>query len=312
MSEHRTKRLKPNAAGIAEAADILRAGGLVAFPTETVYGLGADARNGAAVARIFAAKGRPSFNPLIVHVADIEMAERYGIIEGAARDMVEEFWPDAFSIVVPLRENADLSPLVTAGLSSVALRMPKEEVALGLLRAFGGPVAAPSANPSGKISATTADHVLRGLDGRIDAVLDGGPTRVGLESTIIGFLGDRPTLLREGAFHPGLIDMWVETSFEDVPTAPGQMASHYAPKASIRLNATEARASEFLLGFGPIKGDLSLSPDGDLGAAAANLYAMFHEADARGVKRLAVAPVPYEGIGRAINDRLRRAAAPRP
>lgn len=306
-----TKRLKPNADGVAEAAGILHRGGLVAFPTETVYGLGADACNDSAVERVFKAKGRPSFNPLIVHVADVEMADRYGVIEDEAREMVEEFWPEPFSIVVPLRAGSDLSPLVTAGMQSVALRMPKAEVALDLLRAFGGPIAAPSANPSGKISATTADHVLRGLDGRIDAVLDGGPTRLGVESTIIGFLSDKPVLLREGAFHPCLIDMWIDTSFEDKPLAPGQMVSHYAPKASVRLNATEARPGEFLLGFGPISGDLSLSAEGHLGEAAVNLYAALHEADARGVTRLAVAPIPDVDIGRAINDRLRRAAAPR-
>lgn len=309
MRKHQTKRLKPNETGVAEAAALLRAGGLVAFPTETVYGLGADARNGDAVARIFEAKDRPAFNPLIVHVADLEMADRYGVIRGVARDLVVEFWPDALSIVVPLREGTDLSPLVTAGQQSVALRMPKSDIALDLLRAFGGPIAAPSANPSGRISPTTASHVLSGLDGRIDAVIDGGATRAGLESTIIGFLEDRPRLLREGAFVPVLSDLCVDTSFDKSPIAPGQLASHYAPKASVRLNATKARAGEFLLGFGSIAGDLSLSPDGSLVEAAAALYSALHEADARGVERLAVAPIPDVDLGRAINDRLRRAAA---
>lgn len=310
MSEHHTKRLKPDADGIAEAAAILRAGGLVAFPTETVYGLGADARNGDAVARVFQAKGRPSFNPLIVHVPDLEMAERFGVMSDEARALVSDGWPDALSIVVPLREDAGLSPLVTAGLDSVALRVPNAPLALQLLEVFDGPVAAPSANPSGRISPTTAAHVLSGLDGKIDAVLDGGPTPAGLESTIIGFLDDQPRLLREGAYVPRA-DLQIETSHESAPRAPGQLASHYAPKASVRLGATKAEAGEFLIGFGPVAGDITLSESGDLVEAAANLYAALHEADARGVTRLAVAPIPDEGLGRAINDRLRRAAAPR-
>lgn len=306
-----TKRLTADAPGISEAAGILRRGGLVAFPTETVYGLGADARDGRAVARIFEAKGRPSFNPLIVHVPNLEMAERYGVLNRQARDLVGEVWPAPLSIVVPLREGADLSPLVTAGQDSVALRMPNSAVALRLLEEFGGPVAAPSANPSGRISPTTADHVIKGLGGRIDSVVDGGATPQGLESTIIGFLGDRPRLLREGAWVPALADLEIETGFDTQPLAPGQLESHYAPQASVRLNATEALPGEFLLGFGPIRGDLSLSPSGDLVEAAANLYAALHEADARGVQRLAVAPIPLRDLGRAINDRLKRAAARR-
>ena len=311
MITQETKRLEPTQVGVKTAANILRAGGLVAFPTETVYGLGADACNGQAVARIYEAKGRPAFNPLIVHVADIEMADRFGVIEGRARDLVEEFWPDPVSIVVPLRAGCGLSELVTAGLDSVALRMPKSQLALDLIRAFGGPIAAPSANASGKISATTAEHVLRSLEGRIDAVLDGGATHIGLESTIIGFLEDRPRLLREGAFANALSDMWIDTSFETKPSAPGQLASHYAPIATLRLNATKAAPGEFLIGFGDIAGDITLSKTGDLIEAAATLYAALHEADARGVTRLAVAPIPADGLGRAINDRLQRAAAPR-
>ena len=307
----KTKRLSPDKAGIAEAAAILRAGGLVWFPTETVYGLGADATNGEAVARIYDAKGRPSFNPLIVHVCDIEMADRIGVITGAARDLVEEFWPEPVTIVVPLREDAAVSPLVTAGQPSVALRMPKSEIALALIREAGRPLAAPSANPSGRVSATTADHVLAGLDGRIDAVIDGGPTRIGVESTIVSFLVEWPRLLREGAFPLVLSDMRIDTSFESQPLAPGQLASHYAPLASVRLNATSAEPGEVLLGFGEVKSDLTLSEEGSLTEAAANLYAMLHEIDARGVTRLAVAPIPDENLGRAINDRLRRAAAPR-
>lgn len=306
----RTEKLGADAPGIARGAELLRAGGLVAFPTETVYGLGADARNDRAVARIFEAKGRPSFNPLIVHVSGLEMADEYGRLPPAARAFVEEVWPDAVSIVVPLREGCGLSPLVTAGQPSVALRMPNSRIALDLIEALGGPVAAPSANPSGRISPTTADHVLSGLDGKIDAVIDGGPTPAGLESTIIGFLGDIPMLLREGAFQPDF-EVARATTPEGAPIAPGQLASHYAPLASVRLNATKARPGEVLLGFGPVPGDLTLSATGDLVEAAANLYAALHEADARGVTRLAVAPIPDEGLGRAINDRLRRAAAPR-
>lgn len=307
-----TRRLPADRAGITEAAEILGAGGLVAFPTETVYGLGADARNGKAVARIYQAKGRPSFNPLIVHVADLATADRFGRIEGPARDFALRVWPAPVSIVVPLRAGSGLSPLVTAGLDSVALRVPRSDIALRLLGEFDGPVAAPSANPSGRVSPTTADHVLSGLGGRIDAVLDGGPTPDGLESTIIGFIGDRPTLLREGAFVADLPGLTPKTEPTDAPLAPGQLASHYAPLAHVRLNATTAEAGEILLGFGAVRGDVSLSPSGDLVEAAAKLYAVLHDCDARGATRLAVAPIPDHGLGRAINDRLRRAAAPRP
>lgn len=303
-----TERLAADAPGIARAVEILRAGGLVAFPTETVYGLGADARNDRAVARIFEAKGRPAFNPLIIHVSGIAMAEEYGVLPPDALAVLRPVWPEALSVVVPLRENSALSPLVTAGQPSVALRCPTSPVAQALIVAFGGPLAAPSANPSGRVSPTTADHVLAGLAGRIDAVIDGGPSASGLESTIVGFLGHQPVLLREGGFQT---DLPRATEARDAPVAPGQLASHYAPLASVRLNATEARAGEFLLGFGPVKGDLSLSDTGDLVEAAARLYSALHEADAIGVTRLAVAPIPDEGLGRAINDRLRRAAAPR-
>ncbi|NNL34427.1 MAG: threonylcarbamoyl-AMP synthase [Silicimonas sp.] len=310
-SAKQTRRLAADAEGIGKAAEILASGGLVAFPTETVYGLGADARDGEAVARIFAAKGRPSFNPLIVHVADLATAERYGVFNRTARSLVQDGWPSSLSLVVPLREGSSLSPLVTAGQPSVAIRVPGSDLALRLLRAFGGPVAAPSANPSGRISPTTADHVLSGLGGAIDAVIDGGPTPDGLESTIIGCLDDQPVLLREGGYLPQERDIRRETHAADDPVAPGQLASHYAPNATLRLNAVDARPGEFLLGFGAVAGDLSLSPSGDLIEAAANLYAMLHECDARGVERLAVAPIPDSGIGRAINDRLARAAAPR-
>lgn len=303
-----TDLLRPDKDGIARAARLLGDGALVAFPTETVYGLGADARNGVAVAKVYAVKGRPSFNPLIVHVTSREMAERYGKIPSEAEPFLKGGWPAGLTIVVPLRENSGLASLVTAGLSSVALRVPAAPTARALLRAFGGPVAAPSANPSGRVSPTTATHVLNGLGGRIAAVLDGGATSAGLESTILGFPG--PVVLREGAFAvPD--DMVRQTGGDDAPTAPGQLTSHYAPAGSVRLNAGTKLAGEWHIGFGEIEGDVSLSETGDLAEAAARLFALLHEADARGEVALAVAAIPDSGLGRAINDRLRRAAAPR-
>lgn len=308
-----TERLKADAEGISRAAAILSEGGLVAFPTETVYGLGADARNDEAVAAIFEAKGRPSFNPLIVHVANTEAARRIGILPETAESLVAEGWPKALTLVVPVREGSDLSPRVTAGQKSVALRVPLSDVAQALLVAFDGPIAAPSANPSGRVSSTTAEHVLVGLGGRIDAVIDGGPTEAGLESTIVSFLEPEPVLLREGTASVEIEELkrFTTPTATDRPISPGQLASHYAPRATIRLNATEAREGETLIGFGPISGDLTLSASGDLNEAARKLFALLHEADRAGVTKLAVAPIPEEGIGRAINDRLRRAAAPR-
>ena len=302
-----TEVLQDNTAGIARAADMLGEGALVAFPTETVYGLGADARNSRAVAAVYEAKGRPSFNPLIVHVADLEAAHRYGVFPEEALTILKEGWPAGLTLVVPLHEESDLSPLVTAGLPTVAIRVPAAPIARRLLAAFGGPVAAPSANPSGRVSPTTADHVLQGLAGRIAAVIDGGQTAQGLESTILGFPG--PVVLREGAY--AVPDDMLRQAASSTLNAPGQLASHYAPLASVRLDAIEKRDGEWHLGFGEVAGDVSLSPKGDLAEAAANLFALLHEADARGVTQLAVAPIPETGLGRAINDRLRRAAAPR-
>lgn len=312
MTVKSTERLLPDKAGLARAAELLRQGELVAFPTETVYGLGGDARNGTAVARIFEAKGRPKFNPLIVHVRDLEAARRFGQFSETALSLVGKGWPAGLTLVVPLRQDSGLSELVTAGKDSVALRVPKSEVAQALLKAFGGPLAGPSANPSGRISPTTADHVLGGLGGRIAAVLDAGPTQSGLESTIIGCLDGSAVVLREGVFRPGgELLREVDADGANV-VAPGQLGSHYAPHALVRLNVTEAEPGETLLGFGTVEGDLTLSRSGDLTEAAANLFAMLHKMDAEGVTRLAVAPIPDRGIGRAINDRLRRAAAPRP
>lgn len=317
MSETRieTEALTPSRAGIDHAAALLRAGQLVAFPTETVYGLGADARNGAAVAAIYATKGRPSFNPLIAHVADVAAAQKLVQWNDWAEAMAAAFWPGPLTLVLPLREGHDVSPLVTAGLQTLAVRVPAKACARDLLAAVDGPVAAPSANPSGRISPTTAEHVRVGLGGKIAAILDDGPCAVGVESTILGLAGDMPVLLRPGGLaaedirsvlgHPV-----ADRDAMDPLTAPGQLLSHYAPNASVRLNATEYVPGEVSLGFGPGIFDLNLSEHGDLAEAAANLFGHLHALDARGMP-IAVAPVPEVGLGVAINDRLRRAAAPR-
>ncbi len=309
-----TEILHPDAVGIARAAALLQQGGLVALPTETVYGLGADATNGTAVARIYAAKGRPSFNPLIVHVAKPEDARIYGQWTDLAEVLAAAFWPGPLTMVLPLGADHGLSSLVTAGLGSVALRAPAHPTARAVLRAFGGPVAAPSANPSGRISATMPAHVLAGLNGRIDAIMDDGPCDVGVESTIIGLTGEHPTLLRAGGLPVEAIEAAIGsplrlTNSADI-TAPGQLASHYAPAARVRLNAVRPQDGEVLLGFGQIDGTLNLSPTGNLVEAAARLFDCLHTLDAM-KKPIAVAPVPENGLGRAINDRLRRAAAPR-
>lgn len=309
-----TRILIPDVDGLAEAARFLDTGALVAFPTETVYGLGGDARNSRAVARIFEAKARPSFNPLIVHMPDLAQTEHLVAWTPIARDLAQAFWPGPLTLVLPLKPGHGLSPLVTAELPTLAIRVPAHPVAQALLRAFGGPLAAPSANPSGRISPTSAAHVVDGLNGRIAAILDGGSCAVGLESTIIG-LSARPTLLRPGglpveAIEAALGQPLAARADQDPLSAPGQMLSHYAPGAPVRLNATEARDHELLLGFGPIEGDLNLSRAGDLVEAAANLFGHLHSLDADG-RPIAVAPIPDHGLGRAINDRLRRAAAPR-
>lgn len=313
-----TLSLSPDDAGIAQAAELLRRGELVAFPTETVYGLGGDARSDRAVAGIFAAKGRPSFNPLIVHLPDLAAAEAIADIGPKARDLAAAFWPGPLTLVLPLRADAGISPLVTAGLTTVAVRVPAHPLAQRLLRAFGGPVAAPSANPSGRVSPTRAEHVLDGLSGRIAAVLDGGPCAVGLESTIVAADPD-PVLLRPGGLPVEALEAALGARLATgtpgaKPTAPGQLASHYAPEAGVRLNATMADPGEVLVGFGAVKGALSLSETGDLVEAAARLFQTLRDADqlAGPGGRIAFAPVPDTGLGRAINDRLRRAAAPRP
>lgn len=288
------------------------------MPTETVYGLAGDAMNGQAVAAIFAAKGRPQFNPLIVHLPDAQDAARLAHVDDRARALARAFWPGPLTLVLPLREEAGLSPLVTAGLPSVALRVPAHPVARALLRAFGGPLAAPSANPSGRVSPTAASHVTEGLSGRIAAVLDGGPCAVGVESTIIGLAGPA-SLLRPGGVPAEAVERLLGHPLaagggSERPNSPGQLASHYAPDAAVRLDALTRAPGETLVGFGPVAGDLTLSARGDLAEAAANLFSILRAADrlAGPGGRIAFAPVPEAGLGRAINDRLRRAAAPRP
>ncbi|TDL81605.1 threonylcarbamoyl-AMP synthase [Palleronia sediminis] len=317
MTEGReTERLASDAAGIARAADLLRGGGLVAFPTETVYGLGADATDDRAVARIFEAKGRPRFNPLIVHLPDTDAAAAVAEMGPQARALAAAFWPGPLTLVLPRRAGGLLSPLVSAGLDSVAVRVPGTALARAILARSGVPVAAPSANPSGRVSPTEAAHVLAGLDGRIDAVLDGGACAVGVESTILSLTGG-PRLLRHGgvpaeALARVLGEMPAEGADDPAaPSAPGQMASHYAPRGQVRLNATDLRPGEVLLGFGSVEAELNLSRAGDLTEAAAMLFRHLQMLDRAGHAAIAVSPVPERGLGRAINDRLRRAAAPR-
>jgi L-threonylcarbamoyladenylate synthase len=308
-----TKTAIADTKGVAEAARILRAGGLVAFPTETVYGLGADATNGEAVAAIFAAKGRPLFNPLIVHVADLEEARRHVELSPRAQALAQEFWPGALTLVLPRRQDSPLSLLVSAGLDTVALRAPSHPAAIALLKETGRPVAGPSANQSGQVTATTAAHVAESLSGKLDFILDAGSATLGIESTVIGFDGDRPLLLRPGAIAREDIEDLIGPlgAPGSLIQSPGQLASHYAPRASLRLNAREIQAGEVLLGFGDTpEAKLNLSPGGDLKEAAANLFAMLRALD-KGAARIAVSPIPDSGIGEAINDRLRRAAAPR-
>jgi L-threonylcarbamoyladenylate synthase len=304
---------------IDAAARALREGRLVAFPTETVYGLGADATNGEAVAKVYAAKGRPSFNPLIAHVPDAETAFALGEFSSEARALAKAFWPGPLSLVVPRKADCPVSLLASAGLGSIAIRVPAHPMALELLKAVGRPVVAPSANPSGKISPTTAEHVRRHLKDKVAVVLDGGRCRVGVESSVVSFLEDGPKLLRHGGVPKSEIEkvlghpIAVE-SHSARPHAPGQLLSHYAPHAELRLNADAPRDGEAYLGFGPLHahGPWTLSAKGDLVEAAASLFGLLHEIDATGVPRIAVAPIPHHGLGEAINDRLLRAAAPRP
>lgn len=320
-----TTRLKADTAGIAATARVLRTGGLAAFPTETVYGLGADAADAKAIARLYEAKGRPSFNPLIAHVADLAAAKRAGNFTPLAEKLAAAFWPGPLTLVVPA--TGLVCDLARAGLNTVALRVPSHPVAQAMLSAFGNPVAAPSANRSGHVSPTTADHVMADLAGRIDFVLDGGPTPLGLESTIVDCSGDTPRILRFGGLAREEIEKLLEKRISDAPgssdtqapASPGRLASHYATAAAIRLNASEIMEGEALLAFGPTlpRGAekavlaLNLSLRGDLTEAAANLFAHLRALDHSGAKTIAVSPIPNEELGEAINDRLVRAAAPR-
>ncbi len=315
-------------AAIADAARRLAQGGLVAFPTETVYGLGADATDGVAVARLYAAKGRPSFNPLIAHVADAAAARALGRFNADATRLAGAFWPGPLTLVLPKAPGCAVAELATAGLDTVAVRVPNHAVAQKILAAFGRPIVAPSANRSGHVSPTTAAHVLADLSGRIDLVVDGGATPVGVESTIVGCLGE-PVLLRPGGVPRQAIEAALGRrradvpagggNADDVPLAPGMLASHYAPRTPLRLNAGHVEPGEALLAFGAKLPDgagraarvLNLSARGDLVEAAANLFSHLRALDAAGANAIAAMPIPHEGLGEAINDRLQRAAARR-
>jgi L-threonylcarbamoyladenylate synthase len=320
-----TELLTADSAAIAAAARILAQGGLVAFPTETVYGLGTDATDAEAVARLHSAKGRPSFNPLIAHVADLASAERIGRFNADALKLAHAFWPGALTLVLPKAEDCAVSDLATAGLDTVAVRVPDHPIAQAILKAFGRPVVAPSANISGHVSPTSAAHVMADLDGRIDLVVDGGETRVGVESTIVACL-EAPTLLRPGGVKRADIErvlghrLVTESDHGEAPLAPGMLASHYAPRARVRPNAPEVRPGEGFLAFGPDYPPgvdhqtrvLNLSHTCDLVEAAAKLFRHLRTFDQLGVTSIAVARIPDEGLGEAINDRLGRAAAPKP
>jgi L-threonylcarbamoyladenylate synthase len=311
---------------LAAALAVLRSGKPVALPTETVYGLAADATDPAAITSIYETKGRPRFNPLIAHVADIEMAKAHVRFSPLAEKLAEAFWPGPLTLVLPLSETSQIHPLATAGLGTAAIRMP-EGFARELIAGFGKPLAAPSANRSGRVSPTTAQHVADDLGGRIELILDGGPCRVGVESTILAVNGSQLQLLRPGGIPVEMIEeatgQIVERSTplanSAAVIAPGMLASHYAPDARVRLNAVEVMPGEALIKFGalPMKGEdqakaiMNLSPSGDLREAAANLFDMLKKADATRADAIAVAPVPNHGLGEAINDRLNRAAAPR-
>ncbi len=320
----RTLRLEADDAGIARAVRLLVQGELVAFPTETVYGLGADATNPAAVAALYAAKGRPAFNPLIAHAATLAEALRLGDFSALARELAARFWPGPLTLVVPLLPSGPVCELARAGLESLAIRVPDHPLAQAIIRAAGRPIAAPSANRSGHVSPSTAAHVHRDLDGRIAAVLDGGASRVGVESTIVAVLGDQVAMLRPGGVPRAAIEAVLGHALAEArdaggqPLAPGRLASHYAPAQRLRLNATAIAPGEACLAFGPALPPgaepgltLNLSPGGDLREAAANLYAHLRALDRLACCGLAAVPVPHEGLGEALNDRLQRAAAPR-
>lgn len=298
--------VQPHGAGaVGGAAALIAAGQCVAVPTETVYGLAADATSGEAVARIYEAKGRPSFNPLIVHVPDLAAAERIAEFNDTARALAAQYWPGPLTLVLPLQPESGIASIVTAGLPTIALRCPAHPAMRDVLIAAGRPLAAPSANASGSISPTRAEHVLKSLGGRIPMILDAGPTAVGLESTIVAVGADGSLRL----LRPGPVDLGLPLETGGSIEAPGQLASHYAPAKPLRLDATEAEPDEWLIGFGPVAGHATLSASGDLTEAAANLFGALHEGEASSFARIAIARVPDKGLGLAINDRLKRAAA---
>jgi L-threonylcarbamoyladenylate synthase len=323
-----TAVLPASEAAVADAARRLREGGLVAFPTETVYGLGADATNAPAIARLYEAKGRPAFNPLIAHLSDLAAARRIATFDAQAMLLADAFWPGPLTLVLPKAPGCAVADLATAGLDTIAVRVPAHRIAREILRAFGGPVVAPSANLSGHVSPTTAAHVLSDLAGRIDLIIDGGAVEVGVESTIVGCF-DAPMLLRPGGVPRGELERVLgrpltqppddSDSDSDQPLAPGMLASHYAPRTPVRLDAERLEAGEALLAFGPraISGIemasavMNLSTRGDVNEAAANLFGYLRALDAKGARAIAVMPVPHHGLGEAINDRLRRAAVGR-
>jgi L-threonylcarbamoyladenylate synthase len=323
-----TQILPAGEAAVRSAARCLSAGGLVAFPTETVYGLGADATNPAAIARLYQAKGRPAFNPLIAHVGDIGAATAIARFDERAMALAEAFWPGPLTLVLPKTNDCTVADLATAGLETIAIRVPAHAIAREILRAFGGPVVAPSANLSGHVSPTTSAHVQSDLMGRIDLIVDGGPVEVGVESTIVGCF-DAPVLLRPGGLPRGEIERVLGRALvqppEDAdsdtgqPLAPGMLASHYAPRTPVRLNAESVEAGEALLAFGSYAvpgvdaaaAVMNLSARGDLNEAAANLFGYLRALDTKGARAIAVMPIPHHGLGEAINDRLRRAAVGR-
>ncbi len=320
-----TRVSRADAASVADAARVLASGGLVAFPTETVYGLGADATNGRAIARLYEAKGRPAFNPLIAHVVDAQAALALARFDADAAQLAGAFWPGPLTLVLPKAAGCPIADLATAGLDTIAVRVPDHKIARDILKAFGKPVVAPSANRSGHVSPTTAEHVRADLGGRIDLIVDGGATPVGVESTIIACLG-APALLRPGGLPRAEIERALGQKLGDAvvdddgaPLAPGTLASHYAPRTGLRLNVSGVEPGEALLAFGPIptaaakraKTTLNLSTRGDLIEAAANLFSHLRALDTAGVSAIAVMPIPADGLGEAINDRLARAAAQR-
>lgn len=323
-----TRVSQADAAAVGDAAHCLKAGGLVAFPTETVYGLGADATNARAIARLYDAKGRPAFNPLISHVTDAAAARALARFNADAAKLAKAFWPGPLTLVLPKTNDCPVAELATAGLDSIAVRVPRHDVAQQIIAALGRPIAAPSANRSGHVSPTTAGHVLADLRGRIELIVDGGATPVGVESTIVACL-DEPMLLRPGGVPREAIEQVLDRSLasvpvepateDDAPLAPGMLASHYAPHTQLRLEAQRVEPGEALLAFGPAPLDgasdtklkLNLSEHGDLIEAAANLFSYLRALDSANAKTIAVMPIPHHGLGEAINDRLARAAAPR-